>query len=189
MKGTDTKGNPLYEMDKSVNFTGKKAARIVYFLRLTDSQNGVRRIFVSMKSFTGDVREAGIPRMSPQKTFQVEIADLHIKSDVPGVENGIFGKGNLEFSSTNYMPNNKQKIPGAGGKTFDFGDWMAPHGDYGSMQIHNPAKKQTVMAINNWKSKQNADLGIGNNPSGNPDWTFTHNAKKYQAATLLILDK
>ena len=24
LKGTDTKGNPLYEMDKSVNFTGKK---------------------------------------------------------------------------------------------------------------------------------------------------------------------
>ncbi len=189
LKGTDAKGNPVYVTDNSADFAGKKAERLGYYLRLTDLQGGVRRVFVTMKSFTGDVREAGIPRMNPKTPFQVEITDLRVKSDVPGVENGTFAKGNIEFWPTNYMPNNKKNIPGADDKTFDFGDWMATNGDYGSMQIHNTAKKQTVMAVNNWKTKQNTDLGIGNKPSGNPDWTFTHNGKKHKSATLLILAK
>jgi len=188
-KGTDTRRNPIYEVDQSRNFSKDKAERIAYFLRLADTRGGVRRVFVSMKSFTGNIQEAGIPRMNPKTSFQIEITDLRVKSDVPGVENGTFEKGNIEFWPTNYMPHNKKNISGADDKTFDFGDWMAPNGDYGSMQIHNTAKKQTVMAINNWKSKQSADLGIGNNSSGNPDWTFTNNAKNYQTATLLILAK
>ena len=140
-----------------------------------------------MKSFTGDVREAGIPRMNPKTPFQVEISDLRVKSDVPGVENGTFAKGNIEFWPTNYMPNNKKNIPGADDKTFDFGDWMAPNGDYGSMQIHNTAEKQTVMAYNHWVTGKNAEVGIGNQSVNNPDWTFSNSGKNYKTADLVVL--
>jgi hypothetical protein len=32
-----------------------------------------------------------------------------------------------------------------------------------------------------------ADIGIGNQPKGNPDWTFAENAGVYQAKRLRVL--
>ena len=187
LKGTDAQGNPVYVTDNSADFAGKKAERLGYYLRLTDLQGGVRRVFVTMKSFTGDVREAGIPRMNPKTPFQVEISDLRVKSDVPGVENGTFAKGNIEFWATNYSNGNSAKIPGAADNKFDFGDVPSNTGNYGSMQIHNFAEKQTVMAYNHWIMGKNSEVGIGNQPQNNPDWTFSNSGKNYKSADILVL--
>ncbi|GHT16252.1 hypothetical protein FACS1894170_13680 [Planctomycetales bacterium] len=54
------------------------------------------------------------------------------------------------------------------------------------MQIHNFAKKQTVLAFNNFSAGANTDVGIGNNPSGEPDWTFSKSAQNYAGGQLLI---
>ena len=55
------------------------------------------------------------------------------------------------------------------------------------MQIHNFLEKQTVFAYNNFTTGGNADLGIGNQPEKNPDWTFSGAARNYKQAMLYVL--
>ncbi|MCF7976097.1 MAG: hypothetical protein K9N55_19925 [Phycisphaerae bacterium] len=62
-----------------------------------------------------------------------------------------------------------------------------PREGYGSMQIHNPAARQTVLAVNKWSEGLQTDVGIGNSPTGNPDCTFRSNAGDYQLKRLMVL--
>jgi sialate O-acetylesterase len=55
------------------------------------------------------------------------------------------------------------------------------------MQVHNHDAKQTLFALNNWKAGAGADVGIGNQPHDNPDWTFASNAKNYSVMRLVVL--
>ena len=55
------------------------------------------------------------------------------------------------------------------------------------MQIHNHAAKQTLFAVNHWTEGSRADLGGGNQATGNPDWTFAANAGSYQVKRLRVL--
>ncbi len=47
--------------------------------------------------------------------------------------------------------------------------------------------KQTLFALNHWQAGSGADLGIGNQPENNPDWTFASNAGSYTAKRLRVL--
>ena len=80
-------------------------------------------------------------------------------------------------------------MPQASDQTYDFGDQIAdqPADGYGSMQVHNHAAKQTLFAVNHWRGGNGADIGIGNQEKGNPDWTFAGNAGSYQAKRLRVL--
>ena len=79
-------------------------------------------------------------------------------------------------------------MPNASSQVYDFGDQPdGPADGYGSMQVHNHDAKQTLFALNHWKEGSHADLGIGNQPTGNPDWTFAGNAGSYQAKRLRVL--
>ena len=55
------------------------------------------------------------------------------------------------------------------------------------MQIHNFGEKQTVFAYNNFSVGGNSDIGIGNQPVNNPDWTFSGALKNYRNAWLYVL--
>jgi sialate O-acetylesterase len=55
------------------------------------------------------------------------------------------------------------------------------------MQVHNHDAKQTLFALNHWREGQTADIGIGNQPTGNPDWTFAGNAGKWASKRLRVL--
>jgi sialate O-acetylesterase len=55
------------------------------------------------------------------------------------------------------------------------------------MQVHNHDARQTLFAINHWREGTRADIGIGNQPKGNPDWTFAGNAGDYHVMHLKIL--
>jgi sialate O-acetylesterase len=55
------------------------------------------------------------------------------------------------------------------------------------MQVHNHDAKQTLFALNHWSEGSRADLGIGNQPAGNLDWTFAGNAGTYTSARLRVL--
>ena len=58
---------------------------------------------------------------------------------------------------------------------------------YGSMQVHNHDARQTLFALNHWSEGSRADLGIGNQPKDNPDWTFAANAGSYKTKRLRVL--
>ena len=55
------------------------------------------------------------------------------------------------------------------------------------MQVHNFEAKQTLFAFNHWGAGTGCDLGIGNAPAGNPDWTFAKNGATYETKRLRVL--
>ncbi len=176
----------VYDSDKSAEISGD-IEKIGYVLVLNDKQY----VFVSMDPFTKDLKKIGVPDKASGARFQTKVKNMKVASNVKGIANGTFPDGgNIEFWDCNYGPPNVAKIPGASDGRYDFGDQMSTGASpgYGCMQVHNYAKKQTVFAFNNFRSSI-ADLGIGNQRSGHPDWTFAKNGKSYKTAKLYIMVK
>jgi sialate O-acetylesterase len=163
--------------------------RIAYFLELQKTNGTTDYLFVSMDAFTHDLGKIGVPTVSSRAHFQQDVANMDVYSDVKGIETGIgIAGGNIEFWPNNYSTANSAHVPNASGDVYDFGDEPTdPENGYGSMQVHNHDAKQTLFAINHWTAGDGADLGIGNQPKGNPDWTFASNARTYEVKRLRVL--
>ena len=175
-----------YDTDNSAKITGK-LDKVGYALIL----NGKDYAFVTMDPFTEDIKKIGIPDKASGARFQTKVKNLTVESNVKGIENGSFPEGgNIEFWDCNYGPGNAIKIPEASSKEFDFGDIMdeTKSPGYGCFQVHNYSKKQTVLAVNNFRSGL-LDIGIGNQPKAHPDWTFARNGNKYKSAKFYVLVK
>ena len=181
-------GDPVaYDVDNRSKIR-KPFDRIAYFMELT-SGNDTKYVYVSLDAFTDDLGKIGVPSVASGARFQQNVANLNVFSNVKGivVGTGLQG-GNLEFWPNNYSAANSAKVPNASGQVYDFGDEPTdPATGYGSMQIHNHAAKQTLFALNHWQVGQGADLGIGNQPAQNPDWTFAGNAGSYTTKRLRVL--
>ncbi len=179
-----------YQLDRRHELAGKKLKRVAYFLYLVKKDGAREYVYVSMDPFTQDLSRIGVPTFESKAKFQCPVKNLNIFSNSAGVKTGTFASGNIEFWSQDYNPANAAQVPGASAKVFDFGDRYSGNGigrgKYGSMQIHNTAEKQTVFAYNNWRRNSKCDLGIGNAPGHNTDWTFA-GAKNYAQADMLIL--
>jgi sialate O-acetylesterase len=179
-------GNPkVYLTDNHA--TIKPFDRIAYFVELQSSDD-VTYLYVSLDAFTDDAAKIGIPFLSTNVKFQQNVSNMNVISNVKDIVtgSGITG-GNIEFWGTNYGGWNSANVPGASNEKFDFGDQPASSGDYGCMQVHNHDAKQTLFAFNKWNSGSSADLGIGNQPSGNPDWTFSGSAGRYKMKRMRVL--
>ena len=142
-----------------------------------------------MDAFTGDLAKIGVPTFQSGAHFQQNVANLNVYSNVKGIVTGAgLAGGNIEFWPNNYGPANSANVPNASGEVFDFGDEPTDPADgYGSMQVHNHDARQTLFALNHWSDGAQADLGLGNQPTGNPDWTFAANAGNYPAKRLRVL--
>ena len=182
--GDKTKVN--YTVDNSSKVAGK-IQRVIYLAKLVANDGTVSWMSAAMAPFTQNAAQLGVPVKSAGATFQTIVRDLEVQTNVPGVQTGKIGDGNIEFWPHNYAQKNAKNIPGASDATFDFGDARNNDGRYGSMQIHNFLEKQTVFAYNNFTTGGNADLGIGNQPEKNPDWTFSGAARNYKQAMLYVL--
>jgi sialate O-acetylesterase len=163
--------------------------RIAYFVELQDADWKTEDIYVSMDAFTGDPGKIGVPVFGSGEYFQQNVANLNVYSNVKGIVTGThLDGGNIEFWPNNYGPQNNANVPNASADIFDFGDQATdPTDGYGSMQVHNHAARQTLFAINHWRDGAHADIGIGNQPKDNPDWTFAGNAGGYRAMRLRVL--
>lgn len=177
-----------YEADNHAAIS-KPFDRIAYYLELTGADQKQQYVYVSMDAFTKESAKIGVPCLASGARFQQNLSRMTVLSNVSGVVTGTnLAGGNIEFWPNNYGPGNGGNVPNADAATYDFGDDLGPQVDgYGSMQIHNHDAKQTVMAINNWAGGQGGDLGIGNCPGANPDWTFARNAASYTAKRLRVL--
>jgi len=163
--------------------------RVAYCLELGDANGACHAVYVSMDAFTDSPDKIGVPTFQSGAHFQQNVTNLTVISDVKGIVTGThLAGGNIEFWPNNYGPENSAKVPNASSSTFDFGDQPNDPADgYGSMQVHNHDARQTLFAINHWREGSHADIGIGNAPTGNPDWTFAGNAGSYQTKRLRIL--
>jgi sialate O-acetylesterase len=181
----------VYKTDKSREIIGK-IKRVGYFLYLKPKDGKEQFVFVTTPPQEQNLGKLGVPVKSTGVRLQKQISDVTVYSNVSGVETGTFADGcNLEFWDCNYGQPNTANIPGASAEKFDFGDEMSTGNSpgYGSMQIHNFAKKQTIFAFNNFGVGNGCDVGIGNNPAdqGHPDWTFSKSAQNYSGGQLMIL--
>jgi serine/threonine-protein kinase len=187
--------NPIpYMVDNSHQVT-QGFSRIAYYIEL-ESGNKATWVYVSMDAFTDDVKKIGVPSRGPNGSFdgpggsfQQRVANMNVfASKNAGVTTGTgIATGNIEFWSTNYGGGNAAGIPGAkGSKVWDWGDAKVAGGGYGSMQIHNYQARETLFAYNAWGGA-NGEVGIGNQPTGNPDWTFSDNINTYNVKNLQVL--
>lgn len=181
-------GTFKYDVDQSAALSGA-FDRIAYFLELHDQNGGVQYCYVSMDTFTKELKKIGIPTAESGARFQTNVKGVNVISNVKGVPTGSAPDGcNIEFWPGNYGPQNSANVPGASATVFDFGDQPTdPVDGYGSMQVHNHRTGQTLFAINNWKAGPRADLGIGSSTGQTRDWTFTGNASSYSAKRLRVL--
>lgn len=162
--------------------------RVAYLLELTTAGGETRQVFVSMNAFTDNVRHIGIPTVDSGASFQQKVESMDVFSSVDGITTGThLSTGNIEFWPNNYGKTNESEVPGASSEIYDHGDQpSAPKRGYGCMQVHDFAAKQTIFAINHWRASPKADLGIGNAPGQNRDWTFSGNADSYSSKRLRV---
>jgi sialate O-acetylesterase len=162
--------------------------RVAYFLDLQDTSGVYQSVYVSMDAFADSLDKIGVPTAESGAHFQQNVAHLDVFSNVKGVVTGTnLDGGNIEFWPNNYGPDNSASVPNASSSVYDFGDQPSDPADgYGSMQVHNHEARQTIFAFNHWREAQGADLGIGNAPTDNPDWTFAKNAGTYKSKHLRI---
>ena len=163
--------------------------RIAYFVELQAADWSTQDIYVSLDAFTDNPAKIGVPVFGSSAFFQQNVTNLNIWSNVKSIVTGTnLTGGNLEFWPNNYGPANSAGVPNASGDVYDFGDQPSDPADgFGSMQIHNHDARQTLFAINHWREGARADIGIGNQPTGNPDWTFAANAGTYRTLHLRVL--
>jgi sialate O-acetylesterase len=163
--------------------------RVAYLLELQKKDGDQDYVYVSMDAFTDDLGKIGVPTVSSHAHFQRNVANLDVVSNVKEIKNGTGMRGgNIEFWPNNYSQANGAHVPNASSEVFDFGDEPTdPEDGYGSMQVHNHNAKQTLFAVNHWAVGNQADIGIGNQQAGNPDWTFARNAGNYEVKRLRVL--
>ena len=175
-----------YQVDNSA--TVGEFDRVGYLLELNSTEKGPQHVFVSMKAFTDDPTQIGVPTAKSKIRHRRNLESMDVYTDVDGVTSGEgITTGNIEFWPDNYAPLNSGNVPGASRDAYDFGDHpLEPRDGYGSMQVHNHGTGETLFAINHWKQGADADIGIGNSSGQNPDWTFSRNAGSYDLARLRI---
>jgi autotransporter-associated beta strand protein len=183
-----------YDVDQSAVLT-QPFDRVAYYLELqTDPGQPLKWIYVSCDSFTTNSQLLGVPALAGGAIFHQPISNLNVFASVgSSIATGSgLGAGNIEFWGWNYTASNGYGVPGASGTTFDEGDLISTGGTYGSMQIHRAG--ETLFAYNSWGlytadtgTQSSDDLGIGSQPTGEPDWTFAANSFRHAVKRLYVL--
>lgn len=183
-----------YRIDHRENTRAIAFDRIAYLVELAAPGAPDRYVWTAMDAFTGNPGRIAMPTHASGGFFQLAVANLQVRSNVPGISTGDFpAGGNIEFWPCDYTAKRSAAVPTASDDRYDVGDTptLAKNGSpaegHGSMQVHNGALRQTLFAINNWRAGPQADLGIGNAPGYHPDWTFAANAGTYTSARLRVL--
>jgi sialate O-acetylesterase len=182
-------GRVEYDEDNHTSLAGKPIDRVAYFMHLAGPDDKVRWVYLEMDPFTQDLSHIGVPIPEKDAWFQTDVKNLFVRSSDESLPSGNLTGGAIEFWACNYATQGGRKLPGAKEDKYDFDDTMHPESNpgYGSMQIHDVTSGTTLMAFNNPRSGRTADIGIGNSPSGSPDWTFTKSAGKWTSGTMLVL--
>ena len=181
----------VYTVDNSADFEGNTITRVAYFMQLVTPDGSTKWVYTEMDPFTQEVSHIGVPNPRKGAQYQQDVANLVVKSSERNVPSGAVAHGAIELWSCNYGPEGARGLEGASNERYDFDDTMNMGGNpgHGCLQIHDVGAKTTVLAFNNYKAGHSADVGIGNSPDGEPDWTFSKSAEGYEMGTFLVLVK
>jgi len=136
---------------------------------------------------------SGVPTPASKAKFQMQVSRMNVLSSEANVTTGQGLTGNIEFWPHNYAAVNAVGVPNASNEVWDFGDAIDQLEDgYGSMQVHDAAARQTIFALNNWKSgpgrtSASATAARKATPCATLDWTFNGNAHEYATRQLKVL--
>ncbi len=186
-----------YSVDNAASILSGSFSRVGYYLEL-DNGSGLQWVYASFDAapFQTNASMLGVPISSTGEFYHYDAAGLlpgqvrnmNVFSNVAGIVTGTgITTGNVEFWASNYAQANQFLVPGASDGTFDFGDGGNPGtgSGHGSMQIHNYGAGQTLFAIDGFN--QTLQIGIGNQPVSQPDWTFNGNAASYTTKNLQVV--
>ena len=177
-----------YQTDRRAALDGP-FDRVAYRLRLDAAAGADQELWVSMAAFSDDLSQVGLPTAASGAVFQGAVKDMTVVSNLPGLPNaqGLPG-GWLELWPSDYSTSNVAGAPGADDGVYDWGDAPTGGGNYGSFQIHDSAGGRTLLAYNHWGQAAGAaaDIGIGSQPTGQPDWTFAANAAAWAGRRLEV---
>lgn len=175
-----------YLIDRSRE--SRMTREVGYLLYLEPENGSPEYVWTYFPAPAFELKKLGVPTVASGAVFQRRVGPLSVVSNRPGVPNGRFRAGALEFWPCSYYPAVAMRYPGASEYSFDFDDQRRAHltPGYGSMQVHNLDRKSTVFAFNRWRDGRKCDLGIGNASGPNPDWTGTASAVKIRFARLAV---
>jgi hypothetical protein len=162
----------LYDIDNSS--AASPFTRVGYRLTL-----GTETVWVALDAFTTDRSLLGVPVDALIQGLITNVTVVSNAKNTPSIATP--SNGRIEFWSNCYAQ------AGGNGNAYDYFDTPTDPDCYGSMQIS--VGTNTVFGYNSWANGQDADLGFGNNPNGEPDWTFAHNAGDYAVRRLEVYVK
>lgn len=178
-----------YSFDDTASVSGG-FDRVGYCLETT-SGSGTQWVWADMEAFTDDPGRLGLPTRPGQITRR-RVDDLDVASNVPGVRTGTGMPGYLEMWPNSYQKSVSDQIAGASSAQYDADDVPSP-GFYGSFQVHSvgadpnsAVAPSTAFAVNHFAGGGPMDIGMGNQPTGEPDWTFAANAGSFDTRTLTV---
>jgi sialate O-acetylesterase len=176
----------IYDEERSGSVTGR-FDRVAYLLELQKGVQTTTYVYVSMDAFSDDPRKLGVPVYGSGIRWQQPVHNLWVASNVGNLPTESIPVGFIEFWPNNYTPMNAAQVPSASNEVYDWGDQpVNPENGYGCMQIHVPAQRTTLWAINHWSAGGAADIGIGNSTGATRDWTFTGSASQYSYKRLRV---
>ncbi|MEV0489996.1 OmpL47-type beta-barrel domain-containing protein [Streptomyces atratus] len=178
-----------YSFDDTASVSGG-FDRVGYCLETT-SGSGTQWVWADMEAFTDDPGRLGLPTRPGQITRQ-RVDDLDVASNVPGVRTGTGMPGYLEMWPNSYEKTVSDQIADASSAAYDADDVPSP-GFYGSFQVHSvgadpdsAVAPSTAFAVNHFTGGGPMDIGMGNQPAGEPDWTFAADAGSFDTRTLTV---
>lgn len=169
-----------YAVNNSGSIANSSFSRVGYMLTLQAANGTSTYVSVSMDAFTPSAALLGVPSAASGEIYNdLAVSNMDVFSNVVGVATGTaLPTGYVQFWSDCY---------GNTGNGYATGNDIRSAGSsgcYGSMQVGNGVGN-TVFAYNHFNGGS-SDLGIGNAPSGNKDWTFSNNSDSYTVRDLSI---
>ncbi len=181
-----------YSVDNSASIPNNSFDRIGYYVGLTSNLGVLQWVSVSMDAFTSSAGTIGVPTTASGEIYQQAVTGLNVFSNVGSLLTGTGLSGEIQFWPSCSSSANSTGVLNAT-SAFDWGDTRVPTSggvacNNGAFQIADPAAKQMLFSYNGWNSGSGiSDLGIGNENSSNPNWTFAHNANSYSITELQVL--
>ena len=172
--------------------THKDVKRVAYLLELQNAAGEVTFAMAAMDAYSSNSDDLVLVGKAGARSIRQPVANLTVRSNSPHVKAVTNAdSGFIEFYTSTYSAHKMATPEGGDSVKFDFNDTPTKQNafGYGCLQIHDLARKATVLAYNRFNNSSiPCDVGIGSNPDsrGNPDWTFSSSAKNYKVRRISV---
>jgi hypothetical protein len=178
--------NDAYTVDNLATILPGSFSRVAYYVELGPIGD-TKWVWVSMDAFKTNAALLGVPKAG---TGIVEngtvVSNLKVETNHPNVTAGGYSAGIIEFWASNYNANGGGLF-GSNNSLFDWkdsgGSTGGGHGSFQAFAFTNPGM---TAATTLFGITANGGAGIGDQPTGEPDWTFGPGTGSYAIRNMEI---